>query len=234
MTSRRVHAVVLVLLTCLAGCASLPEGRSPDPQDPFERFNRASFSFNDAIDTALLKPAAKVYTTITPQFVRTGVAHFFGNLSDIPSTLNHALQGDPKGAATHAARVTINSTVGLLGLLDVATPIGLERQREDFGLTLGAWGAGSGPYIVLPLFGPSSGRDAAGLLVDWATDPLVYVDDPSARAQLIGTRVVDQRAGLLGAEAAIDAASFGRYLLVRDAYLARRRSMLHDERDLDR
>jgi len=223
---RRSRAVLLVLLLALAGCASLPEGKTLDPQDPFERFNRATFSFNDAVDRAIVKPVSQLYRAITPEFVRTGVANFFGNLSDIPTALNDVLQGKPKGAGTHVGRVAINSTLGLLGLFDVATPLGLERQREDFGQTLGVWGFDSGPYLVLPLLGPSSGRDATGLVFDWAVDPVVHVHDPAARNTLVGVRAVDQRAGLLQAEKTLDEAAFDRYLLVRDVYLARRRSLV--------
>ncbi|HEX6704103.1 MAG TPA: VacJ family lipoprotein [Albitalea sp.] len=226
---RHLHAFTLLLLACLlGGCASLPEGKSLDPQDPFERFNRASFSFNDGVDRAVLKPVATTYKAVTPQVVQTGVTNFFGNLSDIPSALNALLQAKPKSAATDLARVAINSTLGLLGLVDVASPMGLERRREDFGLTLGAWGVGDGPYLVLPFLGPSSGRDAAGLVVDWPTDPLMHIDDTQWRAGLLGLRVADRRAGLLQAEKALDAAAFDRYLLVRDAYLARRASLVLD------
>jgi phospholipid-binding lipoprotein MlaA len=208
----------------LGGCASLPPGKTLDPQDPFERFNRASEAFNDGLDKAVLKPVAKAYKKVAPGFVQTGVANFFGNLSDIPTTLNDVLQAKPKEAGVHASRVAINSTVGLLGLFDFATGMGLAREREDFGLTFGAWGAGSGPYLVLPLFGPSSVRDAPGLALDWATDPLMLAH---ANA-LIGTRAIDRRAGVLGPDQVLEDAAFDKYLLVRDAYLAHRKSLIDE------
>jgi phospholipid-binding lipoprotein MlaA len=223
------HCAVLflALLSSLGGCASLPEGKSLDPQDPYERFNRASFAFNDTVDSAILKPASKAYKAIAPEFVRTGIANFFANLSDIPTALNDVLQAKPKGAGVHAARVAVNSTWGLLGFVDVATGMGLERRREDFGLTLGAWGLGSGPYLVLPLLGPSSARDGLGLFADWAAEPIVLVPgEPAASNVLIGTRAVDNRSSLLSAEKALDEIAFDKYSFVREVYLARRRSLV--------
>jgi len=224
-TSRRLPAPLLALVVSLAGCAGLPPGKTPDPQDPFESFNRASDGFNEGFDKVLLKPVAKVYKTVAPSFVQTGVANFFGNLSDIPTALNDVLQARPKAAGVHTARVAINSTIGLLGLIDVATGIGLPREREDFGLTFGTWGADSGPYLVLPLLGPSSVRDAVALPLDWATDPLMRIrGDVAARNAAAATRTVDRRAGVLGADQVVEDAAFDKYLLVRDAYLAHRKS----------
>ena len=161
--------------------------------------------------------------------MRTGIANFLGNLSDIPTALNDVLQGKPKQVGIHAARVAVNSTVGLLGLIDVATPMGMARERADFGQTLGVWGLPSGPYLVLPIFGASSVRDTFGLAVDWASDPLVHIpDDVATRNTLVGVRAVDQRAALLPAERTLDAVSFDRYLLLRDAYLAHRKSLVGD------
>jgi len=173
----------------------------------------------------LVKPVAKAYNTVAPGFVQTGIANFFGNLSDIPTALNDVLQAKPKAAGVHAARVAINSTVGLLGFIDVATDMGLQRDREDFGLTLGTWGAGSGPYLVLPFFGPSSVRDAVALPLDWAADPVILAPGDAA---LIGTRYVDRRAGVLGAQEIVEEAAFDKYLLLRDAYLAHRKSLIEE------
>jgi phospholipid-binding lipoprotein MlaA len=230
LMARNCHrALVLVLLAFLGGCASLPEGKSLDPQDPYERFNRASLAFNDTVDDAILKPLAKAYKAAAPEFVRTGVANFFANLSDIPTALNDALQGKPKGAGVHAARVAVNSTIGLLGFIDVATGLGLAREREDFGQTLGGWGFGSGPYLVLPLLGPSSVRDGFGLAVDWVADPVTLIPaEPAASNALIGTRAVDNRSSLLSAEKALDEIALDRYLFVRDVYLSRRRSLVEE------
>jgi phospholipid-binding lipoprotein MlaA len=220
---------VLALVFSMSGCASLPPGKTLDPQDPFERFNRASDSFNDTLDKVVLKPIAKAYKTITPGVVQTGIANFFGNVSDVPTALNDVLQGKPKAAGVHAARVAINSTIGLLGFIDVATGMGLPREREDFGLTFGTWGVASGPYLVLPVFGPSSVRDAVGLPLDWVTDPVLRVrGDVGTRNALAGTRAIDRRAGVLGAQEVVEEAAFDKYLLMRDAYLAHRRSLIGD------
>jgi phospholipid-binding lipoprotein MlaA len=225
---------MLAIVLCLGGCASLPPGKSPDPQDPYERFNRASHAFNDTVDRALLKPFAKAYEAVAPEFVRTGIANFFGNLSDIPTALNDVLQGKPKQGGIHAARVAVNTTVGLLGFIDVATRMGMARERADFGQTLGVWGLPSGPYLVLPIFGPSSVRDTLGLAVDWASDPVMLIpDDVATRNTLIGVRAVDRRAGLLPAERTLDSVSFDRYLLLRDVYLARRKSLVGDDAALE-
>lgn len=228
-TSGRSPAFLLALAVSLGGCASLPPGKTLDPQDPFERFNRASDGFNETLDKVLLKPVANAYKTVAPGFVQTGIANFFGNLSDIPTALNDVLQARPKAAGVHAARVAINSTVGLLGLVDVATGMGLPREREDFGLTFGAWGADSGPYLVLPFFGPSSVRDAVALPLDWATDPVMRIrGDIAARDAAAATRAIDRRAGVLGADQVVDDAAFDKYLLLRGAYLAHRKSRVEE------
>src|SRR5450755_209098 len=177
-TNSRLMTVVL-LAAGLQGCASLPPGSVRDPGDPWERYNRAAYAFNDTVDRAVLKPVARGYKAATPDVVRQGVGNFFGNLSDIPTVANDVLQGQFKSAATHVGRVAINSTFGLLGLVDLATRMGMERQRADFGQTLGVWGLDSGPYLVLPLLGPSSVRDTAGLGVDFFTDPVLRVGDPT-------------------------------------------------------
>jgi phospholipid-binding lipoprotein MlaA len=224
-----LSSLLIALVVSLGGCASLPPGKTLDPQDPFERFNRASDGFNETLDKVLVKPVAKAYKTVAPGFVQTGIANFFGNLSDIPTALNDVLQAKPKAAGVHAARVAINSTIGLLGFIDVATDMRLQRDREDFGLTLGTWGAGSGPYLVLPFFGPSSARDAVALPLDWATDPVILVPgDVAVRNALIGTRYVDGRAGVLGVQELVEEAAFDKYLLVRDAYLAHRKSRVEE------
>jgi phospholipid-binding lipoprotein MlaA len=229
MTSRPLPALLLAVIVSLCGCASLPPGKTLDPQDPFERFNRASDGFNETLDKAMLKPVAKAYKTVTPGFVQTGIANFFGNLSDIPTAFNDVLQARPKAAVVHVARVGINSTIGLLGLIDFATGMGLPRERQDFGLTFGAWGADSGPYLVLPLLGPSSVRDAAGLPLDWATDPVMLIrGDIAARNTAAATRAIDRRAGVLGADQVVEDAAFDKYLLVRDAYLAHRKSRVEE------
>lgn len=222
----RLPAVALASL--LVGCASLPPGRFPDPQDPFERYNRAAFSFNEAIDRVILKPVSQAYRAVVPSFAQRGLTNFFGNLSDVPTAANDLLQGKLTMAATHLGRLAINTTFGLAGLMDVATPMGLERQREDFGQTLGRWGLASGPYLVLPILGPSSLRDAFALPADFVLDPVSHVSDKTWRYSLAATRVVQQRASFLEAEKTLRSIVFDPYLFTRDAYLARRNSLVYD------
>jgi phospholipid-binding lipoprotein MlaA len=213
-----------VLLGLSAGCASLPEGHQADPRDPFERYNRAMFNFNTEVDEAILKPVAQGYRDHVPDLIQKGVGNFFGNLSDMITSIHHLLQGEGTKAGQAAGRVLVNTTIGILGLADPASEMGLPKTKEDFGQTLGRWGAEPGAYIVLPLLGPSTARDTIGTVADFATDPFdqIFVVDSSTEWAVRGTRVIDTRAGLLGVESTLDALSFDRYLSVRDAYLARR------------
>ena len=228
MKCRVASATVALILYATTGCASLPPGRLPDAQDPFERFNRAAFSFNDALDRTVVRPIASAYTAVVPDIVQRGVANFFGNLSDVPSALNALLQGKPNQAATLVGRFAVNTTVGLAGLLDPATVAGLERRREDFGQTLGVWGIEPGPYLVLPLLGPSSVRDSFGLVVDLELDPLLHVSDKEWRYGLTALRLVQQRAFLIGTDTTLRSIELDPYLFTRDAYLARRRNATFD------
>jgi phospholipid-binding lipoprotein MlaA len=215
---------IMMLAVALQGCASLPPGSVPNPGDPWERYNRAAYSFNDTVDRAVLKPVAQAYKAVSPDVFRQAVGNFFGNLSDIPTAANDVLQGQLKQAATHVGRVVVNSTFGLLGLIDLATPMGMERQRADFGQTLGVWGLGSGPYLVLPLLGPSSVRDTAGLGVDYFTDPVLRLGDSTVREADAGLRVVDRRARVLAIEQTLKSIELDPYVFIRDGYLARRRN----------
>lgn len=223
----RFVGIWLCTLWC-GGCASLPAGHTADPGDPFERINRATFSFNDAVDRAAFKPLARAYRFVVPDLVQRGIANFFDNISDVPTALNALLQGEPGSAATHLGRFAFNTTVGLLGVFDVATEAGIDRQREDFGLTLGKWGIGSGPYIVLPFLGPSSVRDSVGLAADIALDPLTRVGDRNWRLGLYGVRIVEKRAAMLTFENTLDSIELDPYLFTRDAYLSRRSYKIHD------
>jgi len=213
----------LVSTMLLGGCAS-----TGNPRDPLEAINRGIYQFNDGVDTMVLRPAAEVYRGVLPPFVRTGVSNFFSNINDVLVALNDLLQGKLTDAASDASRVAVNTTVGLLGLIDVATRIGLEKHNEDFGQTLGRWGIGDGPYLVLPLFGPSTLRDALGRFVDYKTDPITYVDPTRDRNQLSGLRLIDQRSTLLGATSIFETAALDPYEFLRDAYLQRRRNLIHD------
>ena len=218
----RLAAMVAVVLLC-AGCAS-----QGDPRDPLEDVNRVVFALNDGLDKAILKPVAQGYDAVTPQPLRTGFNNFFGNINDIFIGLNNLLQGKPGAAASDFGRVMINSTVGLLGLIDIASDVGLEKHDEDFGQTLASWGVGDGPYLMLPLLGPRTLRDTAALPVDWSADPLDHVDHVRTRNSLQFWRLADRRAELLPADKVIEEAALDKYSYIRDAWLQRRRNLVYD------
>jgi phospholipid-binding lipoprotein MlaA len=219
----RLAAVcAIVSLGVLGGCATT------DPRDPLEPLNRGVYKFNDGLDTVLVKPVAEVYQGIVPPVARTGVSNVFSNLNDVVVALNNLLQGKVSEAASDVGRVLINTTAGLLGIFDVATPVGLEKHDEDFGQTLGYWGVGDGPYLVLPFVGPRNLRDTAGLLVDWEVDPVVQFDPARTRNQLWGLRIVSRRAELLNASNLLSVAALDEYEFVRDAYIQRRHNLIHD------
>ena len=220
-------ALVLILGATLGlgGCAT---GDDRDPRDPLEPLNRVTYKFNDMLDRALIKPLAQGYEYIMPAPANQGVTNFFNNLADIRSALNNLLQLKVGRAFSDVGRVAINSTVGILGLIDVASNMNLPRYGEDFGQTLGVWGAGPGPFIVLPLLGPSSGRDTVGLVVDWYTDPITHINDDAWRWGLRGLDIIDTRADLLNASRVLEEASLDPYAFVRDAFLQRRRSLVYD------
>ncbi|AMD01656.1 VacJ family lipoprotein [Halomonas chromatireducens] len=217
--------VALMTMVMLAGCASNIPVEDRHPDDPWEGFNRQVFAFNDALDRAVLKPVSRGYRTVTPQPVQTGVGNFFSNLGEIRTALNSLLQGKPGNAGIATSRFLINTTVGIGGLWDFATHMDITGRDEDFGQTLGVWGVGEGPYLVLPLLGPSTVRDTAGLPLDTYTYPLTYVEDDKVRYGLTALRVVDIRAGLLDQEELIRG---DRYVFIRDAYLQRRRFEVSD------
>lgn len=224
-----LRCAALPLLALLAsGCATIPPGAGQNPADPWERYNRHMSEFNDRVDRAVLKPVAQAYADYMPTPVRDCVGNVFANISDVPTALNGLLQGKPVEAATHLCRVLINSTVGLLGCFDVASKMGLERNAEDFGQTLGRWGSGPGPYFVWPLLGPSTVRDSFGRVADFYTDPVAYVDPWELRLGLTTVRIVDLRAQLLPAEKVVEGAALDKYQFIRDAYLQRRRSLVYD------
>lgn len=220
--SNLATAVLLVLVVLVSGCAH------NNPRDPLEPFNRGVYAFNDAVDSVVFKPIATGYQAVLPQFVRTGVSNFFSNLDDVTVALNSVLQFKIVQAISDTGRFLINTTVGLLGLIDVATYLGLEKHNEDFGQTLGYWGMGDGPYLVLPILGPSSLRDGVGRIVDAQTDLVRREDHVRTRNRLLFTRAISNRARLLESEKVIDVAAIDRYAFVRDAYLQRRRSLVHD------
>lgn len=216
-------AGLALIVSVLGGCAM---GRNP--ADPLEPFNRGVYQFNDALDKAIVKPVAQAYRAVIPQFIRSSVSNFFSNINDIVVGLNNLLQGKFTAAYSDLGRVAMNSTLGVLGLFDIATEAGMERHEEDFGQTLGYWGVGDGPFLVLPLFGPSNIRDGVGRFVDSRTDVVTYIDPSRARNQLWLTRGVNRRAELLDASTVLQTAALDPYEFVRDAYIQRRRSLIHD------
>lgn len=213
-----------------AGVLALASGLAQaQAADPLEGWNRGVQKFNDGVDSAVLKPVAEAYVKVVPSFVRSGVGNFFGNLGDGWSALNHLLQGKPEGALNMTLRLAVNSTFGLGGLLDVATEAGLDRRSEDLGQTLGVWGLPSGPYLVLPLLGPSSLRDSVGTAVGMAERATPQItDEQSLRNAALLLNVVQTRAELLGASRILDDIALDRYTFLRDAYLARRRNLVYD------
>ena len=215
--------LVLVLQLALVGCATVGPSASSDPRDPWEGYNRQVWRFNEALDEAVLLPVARGYRAVVPELVRTGVSNFFGNISDVWSLVNNVLQLKPRESAQTLARVGLNTTVGLLGVIDVASGVNLPRHREDFGQTLGHWGLASGPYLVLPLLGPSTLRDTAALPVDWKGDLVRSLDEDAIRLGLTSVRLVNLRSSVIDAGRFIDAAALDRYTFVRDAHLQRRR-----------
>jgi phospholipid-binding lipoprotein MlaA len=222
--SSRVLIAALLALT-MAGCATVPAGPK-DPRDPFERFNRSMFRFNDAIDRAALKPAARGYVRVVPRPVRTGINHFLTNLGYPRTIINDALQGKLGDSGRDTARLVVNTVLGL-GFFDPASKMGLDLHNEDFGQTLGKWGIHSGPYLMLPLFGPSTVRDGLGRVPDDYTTPRHYIDDSTVRWSIAAVDVIDARAGLLDTESLLNGA-FDRYRFIRNAWLQRRQFQVYD------
>lgn len=223
MTTPRLLLTPLLLLT-IAGCTTTG---THDPRDPLEPVNRAVFEFNEAADKAIAKPVAKGYVAIVPAPVRMMAGNFFSNLEDVVITFNDLMQLKFTQAASDAGRVFVNSTIGLLGLIDVASPR-LEKHNEDFGQTLGYWGLGTGPYLMFPLLGPSNLRDGIGLYADSFQSPLYQMQHMRTRNQLYAIKLANRRAELLEQEKLLEGATIDRYSFIRDAYLGRRLSLVHD------
>jgi phospholipid-binding lipoprotein MlaA len=190
--------------------------------------NRSVYQFNDAVDTIAIKPAAQLYVKVLPSMVRTGVSNFLGNLGDVWSMANSAMQLKGQATVETFMRININTFIGLAGFLDVASEMGIEKRREDFGQTLGHWGVASGPYLVLPLFGPSTLRDAVAFPVDMQGNVTQRLNDEATRYSLLAVRLVDTRSGLLKTVDVIKAASLDPYSFVRDAYLQKRQNDIYD------
>ena len=223
---RWVTMALMALL--LTACASIPPGSQADPRDPFERYNRAMFSFNQTVDDKVIKPVATGYMNVIPSLIRTAIGNFFGNIGDVWTAVNNYLQGKPREGTSDVARVVLNSTFGIVGLIDVATPAGLVQHDEDFGQTLGVWGVKSGPYLVLPIFGASTVRDGLARPVDLYAAPLNQIDPARVENSARALRLVDDRAALLESTRMLEDAALDPYLFVRDAYLQRRESRVRD------
>lgn len=223
---RRIVFIVLALSGLLTGCATLPPGER-DPRDRFERTNRAVYRFNDGLDRHIARPLAKGYVKVTPRPVRTGVSNFFQNLFYPTVIVNDLLQGKLKSFGGDTARLVVNTTLGIGGLFDPATQMGLPAGDEDFGQTLGKWGVPTGPYVVLPLIGPSNVRDTVGFAGDWFTDPKNYVRNDYVSLGLTGASLIDLRAELLATDDVL-ARAYDPYVFVRNAYLQRREFQVKD------
>lgn len=225
MTFNGVVGMALAVLV-VTGCAQRPPHE--EASDPLEPINRAIYKFNDKVDVYALEPLARGYQKVTPQPVQTGVHNFFGNLEEPIIVVNDVLQGKFRQSLSDTARFILNTTFGIVGVMDVATPMGHPKHREDFGQTLGTWGMGEGWYLVLPFLGPSSGRDAFGRLVDNQLDLVTQHEEVRERNAAIALRAVDDRAQLLTATRVRDTAALDPYLYTREAYRQHRWNRLYD------
>lgn len=224
--TRKVGPVIVTVATMLSPAGAWATAE----QDPWENVNRAIFRFNDTLDTYALKPVAQGYQKITPEVVQKGVTNFFNNIGDVANLANNLLQGKVEHAGVDTSRVLFNSTFGVLGFMDVATPMGLQRNNEDFGQTLGAWGVSSGPYVMLPFFGPSTVRDGVALVPNAYMGPYPYMNNMGVRNGMYALDVVDDRANLLSAEKLITG---DRYVFIRNAYLQNREYLIKDGEVVD-
>lgn len=215
--------LMVALLALASGCATRPGG---DERDPFEGFNRGVTRFNDEADRLVLKPVASGYVAVVPELVRTGVSNFFSNLEDVWTFVNSALQLKGQAAADTFGRLMINTTFGLGGIFDIASDAGIDKYHEDFGLTLGRWGVGSGPYLVLPLLGPSTLRDGLATGIETNGSPISRVSNVPTRNSIYALGIVDKRSAFLNAGTLLEEAALDKYAFTRDAYLQRRRNLL--------
>jgi len=215
--------IAATALALLAGCAA-----TPSKVDPLEPMNRALYKVHDVLDTNIVKPVAEGYATVVPQFMRTGFANVFNNIDDLFSAVNGLLQGKPEKAGNDLGRVLINTFFGMGGLIDIASDAGIERGNEDFGQTFAVWGIPQGPYLFIPLFGPTTVRDGAGVIVRIAVGPVGYINDVALRNSIYGVGYVDLRSQVLESGSIVDTAALDRYIFIRNAYLQRRRYLIYD------
>ena len=215
--------IVILLIFQVSGCATQAN------KDPLESFNRAIYKFNDVADGVIIKPVSKGYKNIAPKFVVKGVNNFFNNIRDVVTVINELLQGKIEYATNSTGRVLVNSTIGVLGFIDVHSISGGERRKEDFGQTLGYWGVSQGAYLVLPFVGPSTTRDAVGFVTDTLVfDPISYINNVRGRNQVRIVQFIDARTELLNASSILDEASLDPYAFQRDAYLQYRDALVSD------
>jgi len=223
--AKRIFPLVFAVaaIGTLTGCATTAN----NPKDPFEGFNRAMFAVNEGVDV-VLKPVAQGYDDVAPMPVKAGIGNFFGNIWDVWTALNNLLQGKGGEAVSDVGRVLVNTTIGIGGVFDIASEMGLEKHSEDFGQTLGTWGVGDGPYLYWPIIGPRTTRDTFGWGVDFYADPVANLHDVPLRNSLSGVRLIDTRASLLSSDKVVEEAAFDKYNYIRDAYLQHRRSEIYD------
>ena len=220
LVKKSLSAMLLGMVVVLVqGCAT---GPNTNPADPLEPLNRTVFNFNDGLDRTVLQPVAEAYDQVTPSPVKTGVRNFFGNISDVWSVANNLLQLKIDESLETMMRVTVNTVFGLGGVLDIGTEMRLAKNKQDFGQTLGVWGFNAGPYVVLPLFGPSSVRDTVGTVVDGRVDLVNNLNNVPVRNSLAVLRVVQKRTDLLDATGMLEEAALDKYSFARDVYLQRR------------
>ena len=224
---RRAHRLVLGALVALACSGAWAD---ENPKDPYEGFNRSMFAVNEVIDKYAAKPVAQVYDNVAPLPVKAGAGNFFGNVGDLWIGVNSALQGKFGDAGVDLGRLLINSTVGIFGLFDVASELGLERHDEDFGQTLAVWGVDGGGYLFWPVIGPRNVRDTVGFAVGTYADPVMYVRPVSVRNSMAALRFVDVRASLLPSDKVVEETALDKYAYIRDAYMQRRRNQIFDGR----
>lgn len=221
---------LLLLLICLVATSACVTTQSPTAKDPYENFNRHVFQFNESIDKAVLRPTAVAYQKVVPQLARNGVTNFFQNIRNLPIAANKLLQGNVTASAETLTRFVVNTLFGLGGLFDMATQASIPKYQSDFGITLGRWGVPMGPYLVLPLLGPSTFRDTASLGAEWFTLPTTYIKSFPARATLFGLFIVNTRTNLLVTTDIMADVAFDKYTFMRDAYLQRRVYLANEDK----
>ena len=224
---RRIVAAV-ASAALLAGCAATPTRDAPSPDDPFEPMNRFSYSVHEVVDGHFVKPMVQAYVDYTPQFIQLGVRNFFGNVDDFFSFINAMLQGKPDKAGHDLGRVITNTGFGIFGIIDIASGADVPKGDEDFGQTFGVWGIPQGPYLFIPIFGPTTFRDGSGWIIRGFTTPVGYIPDVPLRNTLWGIGAVDLRAQALQAESIVGQAALDPYTFIRRAYLQRRRYLVYD------